>query len=87
LNTGFSAQPGVYLGALQNSYIPCPSVDIQQEIIYYIEKETLKVQNAQNAIVGEIELLKEYKTSLISEVVTGKINVRDEVTAESLITA
>jgi hypothetical protein len=26
----------------------------------------------------EIELLKEYKTSLISEVVTGKVDVRNE---------
>lgn len=32
-----------------------------------------------NKAIKEIELLKEYKTTLISEVVTGKIDVRDKV--------
>jgi hypothetical protein len=31
--------------------------------------------------MNQIELFKEYRTTLISEVVTGKIDVRDEVAA------
>jgi hypothetical protein len=38
-----------------------------------IDEQIEKIEN-------EIELLKEYKTSLINEVVTGKVDVREDVT-------
>lgn len=59
--------------------IPVPSLPEQASIVQHIETECRRL----DAIIGkfkkQIELLKEYRTTLISEVVTGKIDVRDEV--------
>lgn len=83
LSAGYSAQPGIYLGTLQNSFICLPSVEIQSQIVQYIGEQILAIKEVQFKIQQEIALLKEYKTALISEVVTGKIDVRDEIIAES----
>lgn len=79
LNAGFSAQPGVYLGTLQNSTIPLPDLLTQNIIIQYIKEKVSDIEKIIEKSQQEIELLKEYKTALISEVVTGKIDVREEV--------
>ena len=55
--------------------IPLPSLKEQEEIVCYIETETKKINATIFKIEKEIELLKEYRTALISEVVTGKIKV------------
>lgn len=81
LNTGFSAQPGIYLGALQNSHICCPDLEEQLQIVSWIEDQLSIIDELQDRIKKEIKLLKEYKTALISEVVIGKVDVREEVPA------
>ncbi len=48
----------------------------QEEIVKYIETETAKIDKTLLKIEKEIALLDEYKTALISEAVTGKIDVR-----------
>ena len=55
--------------------IPCPSLEIQQKIVESIETTTGKIDATLAKVVQEIELLKEYRVALISEVVTGKISV------------
>jgi len=55
--------------------IPLPSLKEQEEIVCYIETETKKINGTIAKIEKEIELLQEYRTALISEVVTGKIKV------------
>lgn len=47
-------------------------------IIDYLDKKTTETSNVISKTQQEIELLKEYKTALISEVVTGKVDVRKE---------
>ncbi|MFA4921735.1 MAG: restriction endonuclease subunit S [Candidatus Neomarinimicrobiota bacterium] len=47
----------------------------QLQIIQHIEVETKRIDGAISKIEREIELLQEYRTALISEVVTGKIKV------------
>lgn len=47
----------------------------QKQIIKYIETETSKINEVITQIQKECELIKEYKISLISEVVTGQIKV------------
>ena len=47
-------------------------------IIDYLDKKTTETSNVISKTQHEIELLKEYKTALISEVVTGKVDVREE---------
>ena len=55
------------------------TVEEQIQIADYIDSETNRISNAIQNMFKEIELMKEYKTALISEVVTGKVDVRDEV--------
>ncbi len=59
--------------------IPFPNFDEQKEIVDYITITTNEINILITKTQQEIELLKEYKTALISEVVTGKVDVRDVV--------
>ena len=56
-----------------------PSLSEQHAIIDYLDKKTQQIHELIAAEGRKIELLKEYRQSLISEVVTGKIDVRSEV--------
>lgn len=56
-----------------------PSIDEQNKIIDYIENKICEIEQLISKTQQEIELLKEYKSALISEVVTGKFDVRNEV--------
>lgn len=53
-----------------------PPASEQDEIVAYIPKANAKIEKAIDAISQEIALLKEYRTRLISDVVTGQIDVR-----------
>lgn len=53
-----------------------PSSEEQENIVIYIEKEVQNIDTTIEFIDIEINLLQEYRTALISEVVTGKIDVR-----------
>ncbi len=52
-----------------------PPKEEQKNIAQYLDKECARLNAESLKIVKQIELLKEYKQSLISEVVTGKIKV------------
>jgi type I restriction enzyme S subunit len=55
-----------------------PSFEEQIEIENYLKLKTIEIDKVIIKSKQEIELLKEYKTALISEVVTGKVDVRGE---------
>lgn len=63
-------------------YLPEIPLDEQKEIAEYIAAEVTKIDNALPTFQKEIELLREYRTRLISDVVTGQIDVRDVVIPE-----
>lgn len=52
-----------------------PDKDEQETIVQHIETRTARIDAAVSKIEKEIELLQEYRTALVSEVVTGKICV------------
>jgi len=54
-----------------------PSLNEQKAIVSHIETETAKIEKTITTIEKEIVLVEEYKTALIAEAVTGKIDVRD----------
>lgn len=62
---------------LLNFSLPIPPSNEQRDIVKFIEGEEKSVLTIINKAQQEIELLKEYKTALISEVVTGKVNVQN----------
>ncbi len=63
--------------ALKNLKIPVPPISEQTQIVQYIETETNKIAKTISTIEKEIALVEEYKTALIAEAVTGKIDVRN----------
>ena len=64
--------------ALSNSFIVLPPINEQEKISAYLDKKTAQIDEQAEREKKSIELLKEYRTALISEVVTGKIDVRGE---------
>ncbi|MBI2573575.1 restriction endonuclease subunit S [Candidatus Woesearchaeota archaeon] len=71
-----AAQPGLSVDVIKNLKVPVPSTLERQAIEIYLHQETQKIDQTINKIQKEIELLHEYRTALISEAVTGKIDVR-----------
>ena len=55
--------------------IHLPHINEQQQIVEYLDKQTEIIDKTISNEEERIELLKEYKQSLISEVVTGKKRV------------
>jgi len=55
-----------------------PTLNEQENIVYTIENEITRIDTIISKSEKEITLLQEYRTALISEVVTGKIDVREE---------
>jgi len=71
-----SAQPKLTLENLGDIEIVIPPIDEQDRIVSFIESETAKIDRTIATIEKEIALIQEYRTALISEAVTGKIDVR-----------
>lgn len=57
--------------------ITCPPIKEQSEIVNFIESRTTKIDQTISEIQLQLQKLKEYKTAVISEVVTGKVDVRE----------
>lgn len=63
----------------KNYDIPVPPIEEQREIVEYIDQSTKNIDIAICELEKQIELLREYRTRLISDVVTGQIDVRDVI--------
>jgi type I restriction enzyme S subunit len=61
----------------KNIVFICPPKEDQDKIARYIEEKVSYVELMTSRITKEIELISEYKTSLINEAITGKIDVRE----------
>ena len=66
----------IYSDTLSNVRFPLPPLSEQQQIVEYLDEQTQKIDSSIQTEERKIELLKEYRQSLISSVVTGKIDVR-----------
>lgn len=62
-----------------NFFIPVPPIEEQAEIVQSVQREWLKLDNAIELLISQIEKLKEYKTTLINSAVTGKIKITPEM--------
>jgi type I restriction enzyme S subunit len=56
----------------------CPPADEQQQIVKRVTAATAELDTSISAALREVELLQEYRTSLVETVVTGRRDVRDE---------
>jgi len=65
----------IEISYLENTQLVFPSLSEQEEIVAYLETQTTKIDKAIAQKQEQIIKLKEYKQSLINEVVTGKLKV------------
>lgn len=72
---GGSIMDGLNSSIIKNLSITVPPLAEQQEIAYYLDKRCASIDASISKAQREIELLQEYKQSLITEVVTGKRKV------------
>ena len=61
---------------LKNVSVACPDVDTQKQIADWLDDEMERFDRLFAKYRRELELLAEYRASLISHAVTGKIDVR-----------
>lgn len=69
--------PHLFQSDIKKFNVLLPPIIEQQQIVEYLDEQTQKIDITIEKETQRIELLKEYRQSLISEVVTGKIDVRD----------
>lgn len=67
----------LYWDQFKRLYFPVPPYNEQIELTSWIESETSSLNIAIARTEREIELLREYRTTLTAEVVTGKLDVRE----------
>jgi type I restriction enzyme S subunit len=80
-SVAFSAQPGIYLGFVANIPVPVPPTIAEQiSICDGLQRELSPIGAAISRLEREIELLREYRTRLVADVVTGKLDVREAAT-------
>lgn len=72
-----AAQPKLTQDALVNISIPVPPVKEQDLIMKYLSQIIDKINQSTSLLFSQIQKLKSYRQSIISEAVTGKIDVRD----------
>lgn len=62
---------------IKNLFINVPTLSEQKQIVEHLDEQTQNIDSTIEKETQRIELLKEYRQSLISAAVTGKIDVRD----------
>ena len=72
-----SAQPHINAEELGTAVLLLPPLDEQAAIVRYLDKATADIDIATDRARRQIDLLKEYRTRLIADVVTGKGDVRE----------
>jgi type I restriction enzyme S subunit len=75
LGWSFGTQPNIGMGVIENLKIVLPPLKEQQPVIDFLNHKIIDIDNLVDLEQKKIDLLKEYRQSLISEVVTGKIKV------------
>ena len=72
-----SAQPHLNAEELGAALVLVPSLSEQAAIVKYLDKATAHIDSAIVRARRQIELLQEYRTRLVADVVTGKLDVRE----------
>jgi type I restriction enzyme S subunit len=67
---------GLSLDDVKNYVVLLPPLEFQDDIADWIDKSTRQISNSISAVEQEIALIQEFRTRLIADVVTGKLDVR-----------
>lgn len=72
-----AAQPGLSIDYIKNIFTFYPPLEEQRQIVSYLNEKCTMIDSLVESFQLEISLLHEYRTRLISDVVTGKMDVRN----------
>ena len=72
-----STYPNLKVGAYVSALLPIPPLSEQSAIVRFLDRVTRNAGAAISKTHQEIDLLVEYRTRLIADVVTGKLDVRE----------
>ena len=67
----------IYSAQIKYLWFPLPPLPEQQAIVQYIDQEMVRIDTDITRARRQIELVEEYRTRLIADVVTGKLDVRE----------
>ena len=73
--TGIREGQNINNDLLKKQFIPVPLIDEQKQIVAYINERVSSIDTQISSIEKQIANLNEYKQSLISDIVTGKVKV------------
>ena len=79
VNQKGGGQPFLSLDNLRNLKFPIPPKDEQKDIISKLSKQKEPILKLLKSETKKIDLLKEYRQSITSSVVTGKVRVSDDI--------
>lgn len=74
------AMPKINRGTLSNCFLWLPDVSEQTQILLFISEKCAPFERLITHLEHEMELLREYRSRLIADVVTGKLDVREAAT-------
>ena len=74
--TGAAGQQRVPASFVANYSIPLPPLAEQADIVRHLDKATADIDSAIDNAQRQIDLLREYRTRLIADVVSGRVDVR-----------
>jgi len=72
-----AAQPGLSVDQIKNLKIPFPPISDKKRISKFLKQNSKRTDNLITKIFSQISKLRELRQTLISNAVTGKIDVRD----------
>lgn len=72
-----AAQPGLSVEKIKNLFIPVPSKEEQDTIGTYLSQKDKQICQSISETQSQIDDLKAYKSSIITEAVTGKVDLRE----------
>ena len=73
----YGTQPNLAMNAMERIAVVLPPIMEQRKVLAYVGRATNKISEAIARTRRQIELVEEYRTRLIADVVTGKLDVRE----------
>ena len=83
--TSGTAQFNVSTRDIGNVFLTLPTLPEQTAIARYLDKITIDIDIAHRCTLRQIELIEQFRIRLISDVVTGKLDVRDAVANSTIV--
>ena len=72
----YGTQPNLGMAKMERIFIALPDAREQEHILQFLESEMRPFEDASAKALAEIDLIREYRTRLVADVVTGQLDVR-----------